>query len=153
MPPSFLSLPNHPFAEEAPDPGGREGLRTPKQEVQPLLPLDPSQIPASLGPLFPLDPTSSHKEAAAPGQALLGQPTAESGPEAARRKPPALGATVGLRPPGLVAEPVSWLRGDFSSAGKGGQERAGPGGSPHWGQPGRHRRQGELSTWAVMHRQ
>lgn len=148
--PLSLAFPTTPLQRRPRTPGGKERPRTPKREVQPLLRLDPSQIPACLGPLFPLDPTSSHREAAAPGQALLGQPTAESGPEAARRKPPALGATVGLRPPGLVAEPVSWRRGDFSSAGKGGQERAGPGGSPHWGQPGRHRRQGELSTWAVI---
>ena len=148
LPPS-LAFRTTPLQRRPWTPRRREGLRTPKEEVQPLM-LHPSQIPPSPGPLFPLDPTSSHGEAAAPGQALLGQPTAESGPEAARRKPPALGATVGPRLPGLVAKPVSWQRGDFSSAEKGGQERAGPGGSPHWGQPGWYRRRGELSTWVVM---
>lgn len=130
LPPS-LAFPTTPLQRKPRTPRGREGPRTPKEEVQPLM-LHPSQIPPSPGPLFPLDPTSSHGEAAAPGQALLGQPTAE----AACRKPPALGATVGPRPPGLVAKPVSWQRGDFSSAEKGGQERAGPGGTPTGASPG-----------------
>ena len=109
LPPS-LAFPATPLQRKPRTPRGREGPRTPKEEVQPLM-LHPSQIPPSPGPLFPLDPTSSHGEAAAPGQALLGQPTAE----AACRKPPALGATVGPRPPGLVAKPVSWHRGVTSA--------------------------------------
>ena len=75
LPSPFLNLLKHHFAEEGRSPRGSERPRAPSQEAETLVPS------AQPDPTFPWIPHSSQGEAAASGWALLGQPTAESGPE------------------------------------------------------------------------
>lgn len=135
LPPS-LAFPTTPLQRRPRTPRGSEARGPPTRSVAP----DASPQP---DPSFPWTAVSSgshllSRGSSCPGQALLSQPTAQSRPEAAHGKPPALVATVG---PGQLLWWRSWSPGgEVTSAwpGKAGrQERAGPGGNPQWGQPGR----------------
>ena len=149
LPPS-LAFPTTPLQRRPRTPRGSEARGPPTRSVAP----DASPQPDPSFPWTAVSPGSHllSRGSSCPSQALLSQPTAQSRPEAAHGKPPALVATVG---PGQLLWWRSWSPGgEVTSAWPGkagrrgqGQEATPSGASPAG--PADTGAGGERSTWAV----